>query len=133
MHDAIKPLRTTGAWVGSAAFALFLLGFGIDSITYMPDDAALYVDDRTRTYYPPPCVYGESECEYDAYGLPVRSRLRGSTNAAAHALGYESDPRCRGASMFFQQNRSFSGQLLVKVGLLWELPRRWNKDGSWNH
>jgi hypothetical protein len=47
-------------------------------------------------------------------------------------LKYEPDQKCGGESGFTQDGRSYTGNLLERMGLLPPLPSRWNEDGSWN-
>ena len=104
--------------LGMLGFVYFL-GFGIGSSKYMPDNAFVYVNDDTKILFAPPCV---SEV----------TGLRLMTASEAHRLAYKADRNCVNEGSYYQEMRSLSGQLLVKLRILEPLPSRWNEDGSWN-
>ena len=57
---------------------------------------------------------------------------RQSRAAEARKLNYAPDKKCQDAGGFSQEQRSISGNYLVRLGLLPPLPSRWNADGTWN-
>jgi len=114
----VKPLLWAAASTGAAA-ALFSLGFGIAISVDAPPEALVQVDTTSKTYFAPPC-------------RQISSGLGLTTIENARKLGFSPDPRCLELGGFVQRDRSPSGQLLQKVGLLAPLPRRWNANGSWN-
>ena len=114
----MKPLLWAAASAGAAA-ALFGLGFGITTSIDAPPGALVQVDAASRTYFAPPC-------------RQISSGLGITTLENARKLGFSPDARCLELGGFVQRNRSASGQLLEKFGLLAPLPGRWNANGSWN-
>ena len=106
------------ASIGAAA-ALFGLGFGIAPSIDAPPGALVQVDAASKTYFAPPC-------------RQISSALGVTTLDNARKLGFSPDARCLELSGFVQRDRSVSGQLLEKFGLLAQLPSRWNANGSWN-
>ena len=106
------------ASIGAAA-ALFGLGFGIAASIDAPPGALVHVDTASRTYFAPSC-------------RQISSALGITTLENASKLGFAPDSRCVELGGFVQRERSLSGQLLEKSGLLAPLPGRWNANGSWN-
>lgn len=106
---------------GAIAVALFLAGFGIETLSVVPDNAVLYVDAEHRTYLSPPCV------------PPARrAALTTIRNRDVSQRRLAPDRECANAGGFVQPDRSVSGLLLERVGVLPHLASRWNPDGSWN-
>jgi hypothetical protein len=95
-------------------------GFGIAITQTMPDHAIVLLDDKNHTYLSP--MYAEAK----------KSQFRVATAAEAHKLKYQPDNKCRNEDGFIQEDRSLSGYLLVRLGILPPLPSRWNADGTWN-
>ena len=104
--------------------SLFLLvviaGLAVNVSRTMPGNTYVYVDDEDKEYYAPNCVQD------------VR-KVRLITVREALSLGYIPEPQCAKSGAFLQKGRSLAGVLLEKMGILKELPPRWNKDGSWNY
>ena len=86
----------------------------------MPDNAVVLLDDQTHTYLSPKCANQEKK-EY-----------RLARVAEARKLNYAPDKKCQDAGGFRQDNRSLSGNLMARLGMLPPLPSRWNPDGTWN-
>lgn len=107
--------------VKTAAAVVILLsvvGFGISSSRTMPGNAIVLLDQESKTYTAPPCVQDPST-------------LTPATASDARKLGFSPDARCRDSGAFLADDRSLTGQMLVTIGLLDELPSRWNPDGTW--
>jgi hypothetical protein len=98
----------------------FLAGFCLTPNRTMPDNAVVLLDDQTHTYVSPGCANKEKK-DY----RPARA-------AEARKLTYEPDKTCQDAGGFRQEQRSMSGNFLVRLGMLPPLPSRWNPDGTWN-
>jgi hypothetical protein len=109
---------------------LFGAGFGISSMEMAPSYAVTFVDDATKTYITLPCLREWQSRRGDTLALARRSTL-----GEAVGLGYKSDEKCRGAGGLYEDGRSLSGLLLVKVGILapvrhwWDAPYR-TEDGA---
>ena len=99
--------------------ALLCLGFFIGSSRGMPEYAHVFVDDKARTYFAPACV-------------ERRPGLRFTTAREARNLKYRPDRKCKNEGGFIQDDRSLTGHLLQKIGILKPIPSRWNPDGTWN-
>ena len=97
-----------------------LAGFFIVPTRAMPDHAIVLLDDQNRTYLSPLCADREKK-EY-----------RVSKAAEARKLKYEPDKKCGGEAGFRQDDRSLTGRVCERMGMLPLLPSRWNKDGTWN-
>ena len=54
------------------------------------------------------------------------------TLEAARVKKLSLDGECRDQDGFVQVDRSMSGLLFERAGLLPPIPSRWNDDGSWN-
>jgi hypothetical protein len=101
-------------------FFTFLAGFCLTPTRTMPDNAVVLLDDQSRTYVSPGCANQE------------KKDYRPSRAAEAQKLHYEPDKTCQDSGGFRQEQRSMSGNFLVRIGLLPPLPSRWNADGTWN-
>ncbi len=98
----------------------FLAGFCLTPTRPMPDNAIVLLDEQNHTYVSPGCANKEKQ-DY-----------RQSRAAEARKLNYAPDKKCQDAGGFSQEQRSISGNYLVRLGLLPPLPSRWNADGTWN-
>jgi hypothetical protein len=97
-----------------------MAGFCLTPTRTMPDNAIVLLDEQTHTYVSPGCANQEKK-DYR------RARV-----AEARKLNYAPDKECQDAGGFSQDNRSITGNYLVRLGLLPPLPSRWNADGTWN-
>ena len=61
-----------------------------------------------------------------------KKEYRVSRAAEARKLKYEPDKKCGGEAGFSQDDRSLTGRVCERMGMLPPLPSRWNKDGTWN-
>ncbi len=98
---------------------MFGVGFGIAPTIDAPPGALVHVDAASRIYFAPSC-------------RQISSALGITTLGNARKLGFSPDARCLELGGFVQRDRSVSGQILEKFGLLAPLPSRWNANGSWN-
>jgi hypothetical protein len=98
----------------------FMAGFCLTPTRTMPDNAIVLLDEQTHMYVSSGCANQEKQ-DY-----------RRSTAAEARKLNYAPDKKCQDAGGFSQDNRSITGNYLVRLRLLPPLPSRWNADGTWN-
>jgi hypothetical protein len=104
---------------------LLLAGLGIGSNASMPGYAAVYLDDEAKNYVALPCI-GEWERRSGEKFAAVRL----AKVSEARQLGYEPDAVCRESGAFAPHDRSLTGHLLVKLGVLspiqhwWDVPYR---------
>jgi|SRR3989344_3886441 len=115
-----QAMTLVGSILGVCAFLLFL-GFGIEGSVFAPNNALVFVDVNQNMYLAPPCVPREKWLLY--------SRM---TIEQVHKLNLNPEPKCRDEGAFTQEDRSLSGQLFEKLGLLSSPKSRWNPDGTWN-
>jgi hypothetical protein len=116
--NGLKAIRTAFA----VAAALLLLGFAIGSNVPMPGYAAVYLDDDAKAYIALPCL-----SEWQQRPSQRLAFLRLSTASEAIRLGYKSDTVCRERGTFMEDDRSLSGLLLVKFGILSPVRHWWDR------
>ena len=118
LHRVTEAIKVALILLGLGLF----LGLGIGSDRSMPRNAVVYLDHNSRQYIAPPCAEAR---EY--------ARLLATSNASeAYLLRYAPEPECRDDGSFIQDDRSLTGSLLQKVGVLGPIRSRWNPDGAWN-
>lgn len=108
------------------AFAIVLaliVGFGVEMFEAMPDNAIVFVDKSTKTYF----GY-TTGLEEKSFGR----ELMKSTYSEARAKGYEPDKLSEAREEFMGYDRKLITYCLAKIGLLPDL-HRWNSDGTWNY
>jgi hypothetical protein len=109
---------------------LLYLGAGSSSIVQVPGYAVAYLDDTNKTYLTLPCV--DQWQKTPTHSVDV---LRQALVADAYKLGYRMDEDCREAGGFIDDDRSLTGFLFERIGLLppiehwWDRPYR-KEDGS---
>ena len=103
---------------------LFILGFGVGSFKFAPDNACVLVVDETRKFYP--CVD-----EYFKFMDIYKYEYKKTTYKEAKKSGYIIDRDVKEQGYFMQEGRSLSGKLLQKIGILSPIKSKWNPDGSW--
>jgi hypothetical protein len=98
---------------------VFFIGFGIGSSSVAPDNASVFVDPATHSYFAPPCL------------APDQLGLQASRLGVVQESKINPDPACRDAGWFVQYEGSLSELLLQKLGLISQPKSRWLPDGSW--
>lgn len=116
MNRFIKKL---GVIIGIILVISLLIGFNISTMSGMPHNAILFLNDQNKTYLSPPCVQDQQN-------------LRLSTSEETDKLNYSPDSTCRNQSGFTQDGRNLIGEFLEKIGLFKPMQSRWNIDGTWN-
>jgi hypothetical protein len=92
--------------------------------------AAVYLDDDAKTYIALPCLK-----EWQNRPSQSLAFLRLAPASKAISQGYKSDATCRETGAFVEDDRSLTGLLLVKLGILspvrhwWDIPYR-TEDGT---
>jgi len=92
-----------------------LLGCFIETYAIIPDDAAIFLNDTTKTYFGCP-------------GDPSEPLRRGMVSEA-HRLQYKAGQNCSPPVRFVDEDWPPTGLLLVKLGVLspakhwWDAPR----------
>jgi hypothetical protein len=110
--------------VAAAAICLYL-GFGIKSSVEMPGYAVVLVDDEAKTYIAQSCLD-----EWQHRPSETTTILRRTTAGEAYHAKYKPDAICKETGAFYEDDRSLSGQLLMKLGVLgpvqhwWDMPYR---------
>lgn len=102
---------------------LLFLGFGIHVDESMPDNAIVFVNHRTKTYY--------------GYTTGLEERASGhqlakTTYKKAADKGYEPDRLSRERGEFVGDDKFLITYCLTKIGLFPNVSR-WNADGTWNY
>ena len=136
-------------WLRAGAITLgvlFLLGFGLETELSMPYNARVFINPHDNRYISPPCLRLTPEQERQlAEGMKEQGSYRDSMSVLVKVTGlypaiaqemheqkFRAEQSCADQDGFSMTDRSVSGILLQRVGVLPPLPRRWNKDGSWN-
>jgi len=103
---------------------LAAIGFGAERVERIPDNAIVYVDVKTKTYYGEPTALDE---------IYLGHKLIKTTCGKARANGYKSDETSRNNGDFTGYSSSVIWWFFVKeAGILPSL-KRWNSDGTWNY
>ncbi len=116
METVFFAIKYAAALIG----LLLIIGLSIKSSKVMPDHAKVYVNEAAKTYLAPPCI-------------KAAASFRVITAGEARRLGYTPDRKCRDEGAFIQDDRSLTGMLFQRIGILKPIPSRWNEDGSWNY
>ena len=103
---------------------IFVGGFFIGTVGFVSDNATVYVDEKTNTFYSPLSLTQEKVTELN---------LKSTTFRVAKGLGFEMDEDDKQNGYFQQEGRSLTGIFLEKIGILPKLMPRCNEDGSWNY
>jgi hypothetical protein len=115
-----KILKAAAFTLGSMAFLVFF-GFGIGSSKTTPEYALVFIDSSQSTYTSPACLTQERQKLYPLF-----------TIGQARKLKLNPDPQCVEQGGFVQEDRSLSGAVLERLGILKPKQTRWNLDGTWN-
>jgi hypothetical protein len=87
----------------------------------MPKYAWVYVDDKAKTYIALPCMR-----EWRRRAATKNAVVRLFDAGGARQLGYKPDTLCRDTGAFAPDDRSLTGSLLVKIGLLSPITHWWD-------
>ena len=122
MNKVQKNIFITIKLIVGLLLASLIFGFAVQTSRDMPPNAILYVSDYKKIYFAPPCL---ESCA--VYRLTTAREVR--------KLGYRPDKYCSDVVGFHQSDRSFTGHLFQRIGLLKPLPSpsRWNENGTWNY
>lgn len=93
-----------------------------------PDNAVVYVDNDTQTYYAPPYIDNTAQ---EKLQIDV-NKLNSSTLKQVRELNYTPDKYSLDNNYFQQQYRPLTSYLLEKMGLKEPLTLRWTPEGQWN-
>jgi hypothetical protein len=113
-------LKLVSFTLGIVVFLVYL-GFGIGSSKTAPEYALVFIDSSQSTYIAPACLAQEKWKLYPHL-----------TIEQAHKLKLNPDPQCVEQGGFVQEDRSLTGVMLEKLGILKPKRTRWNLDGTWN-
>jgi hypothetical protein len=107
----------------------FVMAFGSQSFVDIPGYAAVYLDDASKTYIALPCVEDWRSRRVGDFAVARLSKA-----SDAQAMHYKQDDDCRKAGGYSDEDRSLSGLLLVRLGILppmehwWQKPYRTEQD-----
>lgn len=113
-----------------------VVGLSLDSFKVTPENAIIYIDPTKKLYYSPLCVHGKTPTSMEqllALEFPEFMELDAGRYRDIAEKDYQTPNECKGLTYWFQENRSMTGNLFQKVGILKPLPNRWNPDGTWNY
>lgn len=103
---------------------LAAIGFYVEQFESIPDNAIVYVDVKTKTYYGEPTALDE---------IYLGHKLTKTTLRKALANNYKPDETSRNNGDFTGYSSSVIWWFFVKeTGILPSL-KRWNSDGTWNY
>jgi len=124
MNKVQKNIFISFKLIAGLLVSSLIFGFAVQTSKSMPSNAILYVKDYKKKYFHPKCI---RSCDIYQYRL--------TTAKEAMELGYSPDKECQDEVGFLQPDRSFTGHLLQRIGLLKPLPStpRWNENGTWNY
>jgi hypothetical protein len=108
--------------ISVGAFGVLMLGFSVESSVLMPGYAAVYIDPIAHTYIALPCI----EEWRTRSGSTIEIVTLGTADEARR-MHYKMDEDCRNAGAFVDDDRSLSGLLLVKIGVLPPLQHWWDR------
>ena len=91
----------------AALVFLLFLGLYIQVCVSIPDDAIVYVDTHTNTYYAPPCL--SSKDKVNLHEIKI---------SEAHQLGYKPDRDCVNQGGFSLPCRTLLSKILEDIGIL---------------
>ena len=112
-------------------FFIFLIGFGCDTLSTIPNYAYVFVDEGV--YFAPPCLMAQNfNTVEDLYVYAGWKNIELKRYEEVKKV-YKSNQACIDLNSFVEEGRSLSGHLLETVGILPPLQSRWNTDGSWNY
>lgn len=126
---AIGTLRGSGSGAilsflkliaAGCALCLFL-GLGVVSSVPMPGYAVVMLDDAAKTFIAPFCLAEWQRRPSDTVGF-----LRRGTAGEAYGLRYKPDEACRQSGAFVDDDRSLTGHLFVKLGILGPAQHWWD-------
>lgn len=122
MNKAQKNIFITIKLIAGLLVSSLIFCFVVQTSRDMPPNTILYVSDYKKIYFAPPCL---ESCA--SYRLTTAKEVR--------ELGYSPDKDCRDRVDFQQPDRSITGHLFQRIGLLkpLPLPSRWNENGTWNY
>lgn len=104
-------------------FVLLIIGLGVEIWEPMPENAIVYVDARTKTYYGEPTALDE---------IYLGHKLLKTRAYQAYSKGYEPAEKSKDNGDFSGGSRSLIGYALEQIGIL-PSSKRWNSDGTWNY
>ena len=108
--------------MGMLTAITFVMAFGSKSVVEMPGYAAVYLDDARKTYIAPPCIEDWRSRRGADFAVARLSKA-----SEAKAMHYKLDDDCRKAGGYVDEDRSLSGLLLVRMGILPPKEHWWNR------
>src|SRR5258706_2597577 len=122
--ERMRLMKFLGRFQMAGLFTVitFVMAFGSQSFVDIPGYAAVYLDDASKTYIALPCI--EDWRSRRGAGFAI-ARL--SKASDAQAMHYKRDDDCRKAGGYSDEDRSLSGLLLVRLGILPPKEHWWNR------
>ena len=129
----MKILKNILFYILVTPIFLFFVGFSLTTESNCPDKTLIFVNENTKEYFAPPCLMKSGFDNIDQINKYAKDHnLKVYLDKQITGKGLYPNPECREGKGFTQDGRSFSGEILEKIGLLPKLKTRWNADGTWN-
>lgn len=135
MVEPARRLVIQVKFLGGALGVIFGLGFGLQPFSYIPNHAQVILNEDKLEYFAPQCLpedYNSMDFAVATKLIYMDPALRIVPIERAYEIDAISTELCKKERVWFQDQRSPSGMLLQKIGLLSPIEPRWNEDGTWN-
>jgi hypothetical protein len=129
----IKQIKKIGSFILTLLVIMIGIGFTIEYSSVCPGYSLILVNEEISEYYAPPCImnYGYDKIE-DIYLFARENNLHVYTMKELKGKKIRPNPACRDRGGFSEDGRSILGAYLEDLGLLPELKKKWNTNGTWN-
>lgn len=130
-------MNKVNAYIAAGAIVVVLLGSAIETSESMPDNAIVYADNISKTYYGKPSFENklatlDDNSPFDlAFKYTKDKSIRKMSVGAARQADYQPDKASVNNGDFIGETHSLIYVFFQRVGLLPRQPR-WNPDGTWN-
>lgn len=118
----MKNLKLILKYSISIFIIVFIGGFFIGSVGLVPDNAIVYVNEKTNEFYSPLSLDQSKVTELN---------LKSSSFKNATTYGYKMNEDDKQNGYFQQEGRSLTGKFLETVGILPKLKDRVDSKGNW--
>lgn len=105
-------------------FVLLIIGLGVERWEPMPENAIVYVDTRTKTYYGEPTALDE---------IYLGHKLLKARAYRAYSNGYKPAEKSKDNGDFTGYSSSVIWWYFVDAAGILPNLKRWNPDGTWNY
>ena len=130
-------MNKVNAYIAAGVTVFVLLCSAIETSETMPDNAIVYADSISKTYYGKPSYENklatlDDNSPFDlAFKYTKDKNIRKLTVSAARQAEYQPDKASVNNGDFIGETHSLIYVFFQRVGILPRQPR-WNHDGTWN-